>query len=154
MCVANNFAQFFILCRAEMLTFYYLNVSVFPSCFLDLVSCLERCSLFQSLKSNHIFFCIDSLIVYSWIFAPSEIYIVITGKEEVNFILSQISQDFNTFQTWIKWMYFIVKIRTFSFQPLKSTRLWKSEMLTKPPADHYYLCLSSYKPMTETCPPP
>ena len=37
-------------------------------------------------KFAHIFFCIDSLIVYSQIFYPSEIYTDIIGKEEFGLI--------------------------------------------------------------------
>ena len=109
MCVVNNFAPFsfefyVILCWAEMFAFCYLSVLVFPLCFLNFVSCLERHFPFQDFFFNLLI--LASVLTVSFFivqfFDPSEIYIDRTGKEEFRFLVfffPQLSQDFNTFQT-------------------------------------------------------
>lgn len=70
MCVVNNFAQFsfefyVISCWEKMTVFCYLSVLVFPLCFLDFVSCLERHFPFQEFFVNLPIF---SSVFTAWLF--------------------------------------------------------------------------------------
>lgn len=99
MCVVDNFAQFFfefyvILCWEEMIVFCYLSVLVFPLCFLDFVSYLERHFPFQDfllICSYFLLYLQPGYLKFNF-FDPSKSYIDLTGKEEFSFIFfSQLS---------------------------------------------------------------